>query len=89
MVRGPSQKKLLGIGLDAQDEQVRVTRAKNFHLVGGSKDTHEAMQEKCIKFDEHLAARGKDLGGLERQEFLDIAAKCQMNVVEARRRTSK
>ena len=71
---------LLGLGLDSDDGHVRLTRGKNFHLVGGSKDTHEAMQEKCIKFNEKLDARRKDLADLERGEFLELADECKMNV---------
>jgi len=89
LVREPSKDKLLGIGLDNDDEQVRITRGKNFHLVGGSQDTHESMQEKCIKFNEKLDAQGKSLSDLERQEFLDIAAECQMNIVTSRPRSSR
>ena len=81
MVSEQKKAKLLGFGLDNDDEIVRVTRGKNFELHGGSKDTHQSMQEKCIKFNEKLDARGKELGDLERQEFLDIAAECKMNVV--------
>jgi hypothetical protein len=73
------------VGLDGQDGQVRITRAKNFHLVGGSKETHESMQEKAIKFDEKLASRRKELADLEPGEFLDLAAECQMNVLPRRR----
>ena len=80
MVRKPKDAKLLGIGLDG-DGQVRITRGDNFHLVGGSHETHESMQEKCIKFNEKLSRRGKELGELDRQEFLELAADCQMNVV--------
>ena len=72
---------LLGVGLDADDEQVRITRGKNFHLVGGSQNTHEAMQEKCLKFNEKLGDKGKQLEDLEHREFLDLAAECKMNVV--------
>ena len=71
---------LLGLGLDNDDGCVRVTRGKNFHLLGGSHETHESMQEKCIKFNEKLDERGKELGDLERKEFLDLAKECQMNV---------
>ena len=73
--------KLLGLGLDGDDGHLRVTRGKNFHLVGGSRDTHESMQEKCIKFNEKLDARGKQLEELDGQEFLDLAHDCQMNVL--------
>lgn len=81
MVRKNTNSKLLGVGLDNKDEHVRVTRGKNFHLVGGSQDTHEHMQEKCIKFNEKLDARGKELDDLEHKEFLDLAAQCEMNIL--------
>ena len=84
MVSKRDKAKLLGVGLDGRDEHVRITRGKNFELCGGSQDTHEAMQEKCIKFNEKLDARGKELDGLERREFLDLAAECEMNVVARR-----
>ena len=70
---------LLGLGLDNDDGHVRVTRGENFHLVGGSEDTHGVMQEKCIKFNEKLDDRGKRIEQLDPQEFLDIAAECDMN----------
>ncbi len=78
-----SEKKamLLGIGLDNDDGHIRATRGENFHIVGGSADTHEAMQEKCVKFNEKLKGRGKQLEQLQSREFLDIAAECEMNVV--------
>lgn len=70
---------LLGIGLDNDDGQVRLTSGRNFKLVGGSQETHEQMQEKCIKFNEKLDSRGKELGELQREEFLDLADECGMN----------
>jgi hypothetical protein len=85
-VVGPKPKKrILGIGLDGKDEIVRVTRGENFHLVGGSQDTHESMQEKCVKLNEKLKARGRRIEDLGRKELLDLAAECKMNVLEAPR----
>jgi hypothetical protein len=75
---------LLGLGLDNDDGHVRVTRGRNFHLVGGSEETHESMQEKCIKFNEKLSQRGKELEDLESKEFHDLADECRMNVVPQR-----
>jgi hypothetical protein len=75
------KKGILGIGLDAKDEIVRVTRGKNFHLVGGSDETHESMQEKCVKLNEKLKARGKQLEDLAPKEFLELAQECRMNVL--------
>ncbi|MGB2823722.1 MAG: hypothetical protein WBF17_22260 [Phycisphaerae bacterium] len=85
MVSERRKAKLLGLGLDNDDECVRITRGKNFELRGGSRDTHEGMQEKCVKFNEKLDAKGKELGDLEHREFLDMAAECKMNVLAVRR----
>ena len=71
---------LLGLGLDNKDGHVRVTRGENFHLLGGSEETHESMQEKCVKFNEKLKGRGKQLADLNRDEFRDLAGECEMNV---------
>ncbi|MCE5325092.1 MAG: hypothetical protein LLG01_01630 [Planctomycetaceae bacterium] len=78
--------RILGVGLDNQDGHVRVTRGKNFELVGGSDETHASMQEKCIKFNEKLDSRGKQLEELDAQELLDIAHQVQMLPLAVRRR---
>jgi hypothetical protein len=75
MSKRTDQKKralLLGIGLDS-DGHKRVTTGPNFALVGGSKDTHAEMTEKAVKINEKLAARGKLLEEVSREEFDDIA----------------
>lgn len=63
---------LLGVGLDS-DGHKRVTTGKNFALVGGTAETHEAMAEKAIKINEKLARRGKELHEVSPEEFNDIA----------------
>jgi len=63
---------MLGVGLDS-DGHKRITKGDNFLLVGGSKDTHEVMTEKVIKINEKIAARGKRLEEVGREEFEDIA----------------
>ena len=82
MVCPRKKAKLLGLGLDGDDGHVRVTHGHNFHLVGGSHETHQNMQEKCIKFNEKLDHKGKQLEHLEEGEFLDLAAECEMNVLK-------
>jgi hypothetical protein len=62
---------LLGVGLDS-DGHKRVTTGPNFALLGGTKETHEVMTEKAIKINEKLAARGKKLEEVSREEFDDI-----------------
>jgi hypothetical protein len=73
--------KIIGVGLDGADGHVRITRAKVFHLFGGSDETHARMQESCVRFTEKLDARGKRLGELGRQELRDLAAECNMNLL--------
>ena len=63
---------LLGVGLDNRDGQNRLTRGKNFVLVGGSKDTHGMMQETAIKLNERLDAKGKRLEDVSTNEMRDL-----------------
>ncbi|MCE5267829.1 MAG: hypothetical protein LLG00_08075 [Planctomycetaceae bacterium] len=69
---------LLGVAFDNDDGHTRLTRGKNFVLVGGSQDTHGLMQETAIKVNEHLDKRGKRLQDVSPREFRDI---CQ-DVIE-------
>lgn len=64
---------LLGLGFDAKDGHVRITKGRNFRLFGGSEETHEVMQEKAVKFNEQLNKRHKTLDELNEREFIDIA----------------
>lgn len=73
---------LLGLGLDNKDGHTRVTVGENFKLVGGSEETHGAMQEKAIKVNEHLQKRGKTLDSVSRDEFLEIADKVGLPLLE-------
>ena len=63
---------LLGLGLDSRDGHTRLTRGKNFLLVGGSHDTHAVMQETALKVNEHLDKRGKRLEDVSAGELRDI-----------------
>lgn len=67
---------MLGVGLDNQDGQKRITKGENFVLVGGSEETHERMTETAIRVNEKLSARGKTLDTVERDEFIDIISEC-------------
>lgn len=63
---------MLGVGLDNEDGQKRLTRGKNFLLVGGSEETHGVMQETAVKINEKLDKRGKRLEDVSRNELNDI-----------------
>jgi hypothetical protein len=70
---------LLGLGLDNQDGHVRVTRSEDFCLLGGSRETHEQMQEKAVRFVEAVDKRGKKLAQISPAEFHDIAVEIGLN----------
>ena len=63
---------MLGLGLDS-DGHKRLTTGPNFALLGGSAETHEAMTESAIKINEKLAAKGKTLAEVSREEMDEIA----------------
>lgn len=74
------RKMLLGLGFDCRDGHVRITKGKNFRLYGGSKQTHGLMQEKAVKFNEHLHKKQKTLETLSKKEFHDIAKKIGLQI---------
>ena len=74
------KKMLLGLGFDCRDGHVRITKGKNFRLYGGSKETHGLMQEKAVKFNEHLHKKQKSLENLSKKEFHDIAKKIGLQI---------
>ena len=63
---------LLGVAFDNDDGHTRLTRGKNFFLVGGSQDSHAVMQETAVKINERLDKRGKRLEDVSVDEIRDI-----------------
>lgn len=66
------KKTLVGLGLDNEDGQTRITRGKNFALIGGSEETHAFMQETAIKVNEQLTKRGETMNSVRPEELGDI-----------------
>lgn len=77
---------LLGLGLDSKDGHLRITKGRNFRLYGGSHETHEAMQEKAVKFNEQLDKKGKTLDEITASEFFEIARKIGIKVLEQQKK---
>jgi hypothetical protein len=73
--RPKKQAALLGLGLDNDGSQTRVTRGKNFLLWGGSEDTHACMQETAVKINERLDRQGKRLEDVSVPELREICHK--------------
>jgi hypothetical protein len=76
------KKVLLGLGFDCKDGHIRITKGANFRLFGGSKETHEMMQEKAVKFNEQLKNRRKSLDDINKREFVEIARTIGLKVPE-------
>lgn len=76
---------LLGLGLDKDEGHRRVTKGDNFLLVGGSRDTHEEMQDKAMSFNGELQKRGKRIEEVSREEFREIADRVGMDVPPERK----
>lgn len=66
---------LVGVGFDHDDGHKRITRGPGIVIVGGSKETHEKLSEKAIKFSEEAARRGKEVADLTSREVQDIGEK--------------
>ena len=79
------RKTLLGLGFDCDDGRKRITVGDNFRLYGGSKTTHETMQEKAIKFNEFLKKHGKTLDEVSVEEVYDIAHKIGLKPVNEKK----
>lgn len=62
---------IIGCGLDS-DGHTRVTTGDNFYLKGGTKETHERMQEIAIKINEKLDKRHKSLDEVSSREVVEI-----------------
>jgi len=65
---------LLWVGLDNSDDHKRITRSEEFLLVGGSKETHENMQDIAMRFSDSLKKKGKRLPETPVEEVVRITA---------------
>jgi hypothetical protein len=63
---------LFGLGLDNKDGHHRLTRAEDMLLLGGSEETHEAMQAMAVRFGEALRKQGKCLQDVSVDEVMDL-----------------
>jgi hypothetical protein len=66
---------LLGVALDNMDGHKRITQSEEFLLVGGSKETHENMQNIALRFSESLKKRGKRLPEAPVDEVIELLHK--------------
>jgi hypothetical protein len=64
---------LLGVGFDAEPGEKRVTKGRDFLMVGGSEETHDRLTEHAIKLNEELDRRGIRLAEVRgKDEMIEI-----------------
>lgn len=70
-----SQKKiirLLGVGFDADDGHVRITKGENYDVLMGSDESHEYIQQLIRKIEKELEVRGLGLDDFTPEEFSEF-----------------
>lgn len=71
----PGASLLVGVGLDGDGEK-RITKGRDFLLIGGSRTTHERMTEHALRVNDELDRRGIQLGDVRtREEMREIVAR--------------
>jgi hypothetical protein len=63
---------LLGLALDGEDGETRITKGDEFVLFGGSSETHERMQDLAVHVTERLAKDGKRISDASLRELRRI-----------------
>jgi hypothetical protein len=64
---------LIGLGLDASDDQCRLTRSDQSMVLGGSAKTHSELQETVLRMELELDRQGQRLGDLNPLELAELA----------------
>ncbi len=70
--RERSRSYILGIGLDTEKGEFRVTRGDDFQILGGSEKTHRTMQDKILSLQDELAREGRTISSLKPAEYKEV-----------------
>ena len=74
MPTGKRQKiiRLLGVGFDAEDGHVRITKGEKYDVFMGSDESHEFIQQLIQKIEDELENRNLSLDDLSPEEFTEF-----------------
>jgi len=64
--------RLLGVGFDAEDDHVRITKGETYDVLMGSEESHEYIQQLIQKIEDALAAQHLSLDDLTPEEFAEF-----------------
>ena len=63
---------LLGVGFDAEDGHIRITKGENHEILMGSEESHEYLQKLIEKIEAELKDRDLKLDELSPKEFSEF-----------------
>jgi hypothetical protein len=61
--------RLLGVGFDAEDGHVRITKGEQFDVLMGSDESHQYITGLITKIEDELKSRNMSLDDLTPEEF--------------------
>ncbi|VGO16967.1 hypothetical protein PDESU_05560 [Pontiella desulfatans] len=61
--------RLLGVGFDAEDGHVRITKGEKYDVFMGSDESHAYIQQLIRKIEDELDKRGMSLDDVSPDEF--------------------
>jgi hypothetical protein len=64
--------RLLGVGFDAEDGHIRITKGENYDVLMGSDESHEYIQQLIRKIENELRIRRMRLDELTPEEFEEL-----------------
>ena len=64
--------RLLGVGFDAEDGHIRITKSENYDVFMGCGESHEYIQQLIKKIEEGMEAKGLRLNDLDPAEFTEF-----------------
>ncbi len=69
---GKGRAVLFGFGLDDAAGHIRYTKAEDVELLGGSEETHQAMQSKALRIKMELQRLGYCLDNIRRDQLDEV-----------------
>ncbi len=64
--------RLMGVGFDAEEGHIRITKGKNYDIFMGSDESHEYIQKLIQKIEVELENRNISLDDLTPDEFTEL-----------------
>ncbi|MCF7818735.1 MAG: hypothetical protein K9M54_12735 [Kiritimatiellales bacterium] len=66
--------RLLGVGFDAEDGHIRITKSDTYDVFMGSDESHEYILQLIKKIEEGLENRGLSLDDLSPEKFSELVS---------------